>query len=230
MASVTLLGTTFSTANGTKTVTATPAIGDLIVIFVAHTGNTSSANPTDNNSDGAGVYDISDVASVSKNGGADTMHCFIRRALIGSASSTVFTHAPGGTSGGGLCVLNVSGMTRTGNAAELQAAGQSLQGAGGTPAPVLGATPQSANPIAGAVFNTSNPAGMTPRTGYTEHSDVGYNTPTSGLEVMSLNSGESSATITWGGTSATAFCDLAIELDTSPPQPKGVTLTLMGVG
>jgi len=44
---VSLLGTpTFSTTSGTKTVTATPVVGDLVVIITAHSGNTSAAAPT----------------------------------------------------------------------------------------------------------------------------------------------------------------------------------------
>lgn len=56
MAAATLLGTaTFTTASGSKTVTATPAVGDLIIIVCAHTGNTVvGIAPTDNNSDGLG--------------------------------------------------------------------------------------------------------------------------------------------------------------------------------
>src|SRR5262245_7809752 len=119
MAAVTLLGTqTFDTNSGTKTVTATPAVGDLIVLVTAHTGNTSSNAPTDNNSDGLGTYPL--VETAVKASSADTMRFWIRDALIGSASSTVFTHAPGTSTGGGLGVLKVTGMTRAGAAAELK--------------------------------------------------------------------------------------------------------------
>jgi hypothetical protein len=84
---------------------------------------------------------------------------------------------------------------------------------------VLPATPLTANLMIGAVANGTNPAGLTPRTGYTEAPtpDVGYNVPATGLECMFDNSGETSATITWGGTSATAFASVALELDVSVP-------------
>ena len=86
MAAVTLLGTaTFNTASGTKTVTATPAVGDLIVIFAAHTGNTANTTPTDNNSGGAGTYTRIDGAF--KNASADQLQIFIRTATIASATS-----------------------------------------------------------------------------------------------------------------------------------------------
>jgi hypothetical protein len=219
MAAVTSLGATFTTASGTKTVTATPAVNDLIVIVTAHSGNTANVAPTDNN--GTGTYVL--VNSCVKAASADTMQVWVRTALIASAVSTVFTHAPGTTSGGGLFVLKITGMSRFGGNAVRQSAIQSNQSASGTPAPVLPSVPLSANPIIGAVFNATSPATMTPRASYTEFSDLGYSTPTTGCEDMAINSGETSATITWGGTSASAFCSIALELDTGT----GATPTLV---
>lgn len=214
MAAVTLLGTqTFTTSSGTKTVTATPAVGDLIVIVTAHTANTSAATPTD---DHGGVYVT--LVNSKKATSADTLMIHVRTQLISSATSTIFSHAPGSSNGGGLAVLKVTGMTRSGaDASKQTGAKQENQGSGGTPAPVFGTTPQSGNPVIGAVFNATSPATITPRSSpaYTERVDVGYSNPTTGLEVMSIDSGETSATITWGGTSASAFCDAVVELDTS---------------
>lgn len=214
MATVTLLGTaTFNTTNGTKTVTATPAIDDLIVIITAHTGNTSTTAPTDNNS--SGTYSL--IGTAFKATSADYMNVFIRNSFISSATSTIFTHAPGTTSGGGLAVFKVTGMSRTGSIADRQFANQNNQAAAGTPAPVFASSVLTANPVIGAVFNATNPATITPRgtPTYTEAFDLGYNTPATGLEAMYINSGETATTITWGGTSGTAFCSIAIELDTS---------------
>lgn len=213
MAAVTLLGAaTFTTPIGTKTVTATPAVNDLIVIVTAHTGNTSSATPTD---DQSGTYTT--IASALKNGSADKMMIHIRDSLISSAVSTVFTHAPGTTSGGGLAVHKVTGMSLTGSSAAVQSAVQDNQTAATTPAPVFGSAPDTVNAIIGAVFNATNPAGLTPRTNFTERCDVGYNTPSTGLETMSRDSGETATTQTWGGTSASAFGSLVLELDISAP-------------
>lgn len=213
-ATVSILGTaTFNTTSGTKTVTATPAVGDLIVIVTANSGSTTTtAAPTDNNSGGAGTYTL--INTAVKATSADTMQVWVRTALITSATSTVFTQAPGTTTGGGLVVLDVQGMGKVGSAAVVRSGIQSNQAAGGTPAPNLGAVPSITNAIIGAVFNATNPATMTPRSGYSEIADVGYNTPATGLEVMADNSGETSATITWGSTSASAFASIALELDT----------------
>ena len=212
MAAVTLLGTaTFTTASGTKTVTATPAVGDLIVIVVAHSGSTSSVAPTDNNS--SGTYTL--INSAVKATSADTMRVYVRNSLIASAASTVFTHAPGTTSGGGLAVLKITGMTRVGSAAVRGSGIQSNQAAATTPAPVLSLTPLTVNAIITAVFNATSPANTTVPSGYTSLMNLGYSTPTTGLRVASDDSGITNATVTWGGTSATIFASLALELDTS---------------
>lgn len=69
MATVALLGTTvLNTNSGTKSYAATPAVGDLICIVTAHTGNTSSAAPTD---DRGGTYVL--VNTAVKATSADTM-------------------------------------------------------------------------------------------------------------------------------------------------------------
>ena len=95
MAAVTLLGTaTWNTTSGTKTVTATPAVGDLIVIVTANSGSTGTGfAPTDNNSSGTYTLVNTSVKATS----ADTMQMWVRNALITSATSTVFTQAPGTT-------------------------------------------------------------------------------------------------------------------------------------
>lgn len=221
---VSLLGTpTFSTASGTKTVTATPAVGDLIVIITAHTGNTSTTAPTDNNAGGGGTYTI--VNTAVKATSADTMKVWVRNNLITSATSTVFTHAPGASTGGGLVVIDCQGGDKAGSAAIVKSAIQSNQAAGGTPAPVFASAVNTQNAVIGAVFNASNPAALTPRTNFTELFDSGYNTPTTGLEVMSDNSGETGTTMTWGGTSASAYASVVVELEASVTHANTGTLT-----
>lgn len=218
MATITLLGAvTFDTNSGTKTVTATPAVGDLIIIIAAKTGNVAGTFPTDNNQ--SGTY--TNVSNVFKATNADFLSLFIRESLIKSAVSTIFSSPQGTTTGGGLAVLKVTGMAKFGLAAVrsiatvYQVGIQSNQAAAGTPAPVYPAVPLTDNPQVGVVFNATSPATMTPRASWTERVDVGYATPTTGLEIMTVDSGQTAQTVTWGGTSASAFCSLAFELDAS---------------
>src|SRR5262245_6615972 len=132
MPAVTLLGTqTFDTNSGTHTVTATPAVGDLIVIITASTGNTADTAPTDNNSGGGGTSTA--VETRVKSSSADKLKLCVRIALITSASSTVFTHGPGTSTGGGLGVLKVTGIGKVGSSAKLKSGGQD-NAAAGTPA------------------------------------------------------------------------------------------------
>ena len=218
MAAVTRLGTaTFDTNSGTKTVTATPASGDLIFIVAATTGSIANTAPTDDNSDGLGTYTLAATnTSASKNSTSDRVRIYVRDALIGSGSSTVFTHAPGATTGGGLVVLKVTGMTRIGVDA-VKKAGRQQNQTSGTPAPSFGSAADSANAIIGVVFNNVNPAGMTPPTGYTERSDIGYASPATGLEIATLDSGETGTTITWGSAGGTDWCSIVAEVDVSVP-------------
>ena len=200
--------------------TATPAVNDLIVIITGAT-STGSADettaPTDNNS--SGTYSKVVVGQSGSNLGRAIG--WVRTARIVSAVSTVFTYNPlvGTNTGGGLQVLKVTGMLRSGLAAIRQFASQNSQTAGTTPAPILGVAVNTANPVIGAVMNASNPAALTPRSSpaYTERTDVGYATPTTGLETMSIDSGETGTTITWGGTSPTLFGDIVMELTVAAP-------------
>lgn len=221
----TTVGTTFNTTAGSKTFTGTPAANDLIVVVAVTSGLAGGTiSVTDNQ---GGTYTQADV---DRTGFSTTgvLTIWVRDSLIPSASSTIFTADQTGSSGGGLTVYRLSGMTLTGASAVRSSGGQDSQGGGTTPAPVLSNTPLSTNPIIGAIGSSSNPASVTPRTGYTESIgvDVGYNTPSTGMESMRLDSGESSATITWGSTSGGAFASVAIELDASA----GATPTSLAVG
>jgi hypothetical protein len=225
MATVTAAGTTFNTTAGNKTVVATPALGDLIVVVAPCTLAGGTTSVTDNNSGGAGTYVQvdQDRTGFSTNG---VLTVWVRNALIASASSTTFTAVQSGSTGGGLCVLRIADMSIVGRdavrrigVASWNTGGQSAGGAGGTPAPVLAANPLTANVVILAVCNgTNSTTTVTQRASFTEHFDNGYTTPATGFECCSRNSGETAATQTFGSTTATAFASVAVELDTSVPQ------------
>jgi hypothetical protein len=221
VAAVTHAGTgIWTTTAGNKTFTGTPAASDLIVVVAPASGVATSA-VTDNNADGLGTYTQADSDRTGW-GSATTGHLtvWVRNALIGSATSTVFTATQSGSTGGGLDVFRISGMTRTGAAAVRQTAGQSSGTSGTTPAPVFGAAPLTGNPVIGAVCNAQTTAGsvITQRANFTEASDLAYSTPGSGLETMFRSSGETATTQTWGSTSGSAFGSVVAEFDTSAPE------------
>lgn len=217
MAAVTSLGNSFTTTAGNKTVTATPAVGDLIVVICANTGRTTAQPPTisDNNADGKGKYDL--INSATGNTSADSLWIFVRATPVGSGTSTIFTMTQASDTGGGLDVLKVTGMSMGGKNSIRQSAVQNNGAAAGTPAPVFGVAALTGNACVGAVLNGTNPATMTPRASWTERNDLGYTVPTAGLETMSRDSGETGTTQTWGSTSASAFCALVAELDITVP-------------
>jgi hypothetical protein len=228
MAAVAVLGTTvWNTTAGDKTITATPTLLDLIVIVAPATGVATSA-VSDNNSDGRGTYSkIS--SSFTGFSTAGDLSVWIRNALIRSATSTVFTCTQTSSTGGGLLIYRITGMSIVGQGAVRGAGGQSAGTLGTTPAPVLlrrtGTTysgTQAAltgNPLIAAVCNgTNGTTTVTQPAGWTEDFDNGYNTPATGFEACHINSGVTASTITFGSTTATAFASIAIELDASVPQ------------
>jgi predicted outer membrane repeat protein len=216
VAAVIELGTdTFTTLAGAKFLDATPAVGDLVVIVIANSAATAGTAPTDNNADGLGTYTLAETC-VNKSS-VDYASVYIRNALIGSATSTRFTNNNASNNGGGLCVLKVTGMTKTGATAKRQSAKQDNMSAG-TPAPVLSSAALTTNPVVGVVLNGTSPATMLSRSAggaWSEWTDAGYSTPTTGVHVMASDSTETGATITWGSASSTGFGAVVVELDAS---------------
>ncbi len=215
-----------NTNSGTKAITVTPTVGDLLVLIAFHTGNTSAATPTDDNAGGGGTY--TKIASATKVSSGDTLTFFIRDALITSGTSTIITHAPGTSSGGGTLVLRVTGMSKVGAAASVQTAKQDNTAAA-TPAPVLGAAAKGTNPLIGAVMSGTNPAALTkPATFDTEALDNGFNAPITGIEVVKDDTGNTDTTVTWGSATVTEFCSLVMELDASATVTGAAALTGTG--
>jgi hypothetical protein len=228
MAAVTAAGTTWNTTAGNKTVVATPAVGDLIVVIAGTSGLAGGTTSVTDNQTPAGAYTQVDVdyTGFSTTG---VLTAWVRTALITAAASTTWTAAQAASTGGGLCVLRISGMSIVGLGAVRGCGGQSSGGAGTTPAPVLlrrvgtvfsgTQAALTANVMVSAVCNGATAASMTVRSSpaYVEDFDNGYNTPGTGLCVSHINSGETASTITWGSTSATTFASIALELDVSVP-------------
>lgn len=229
MATVALLGTvTWNTTGGNTTVVATPAVGDFICVIAATTGLAGGTINVADNQSPAGAYTqvSSDFTGFSTTG---VLTAWVRTALITAASSTTFTATQTGSSGGGLCVFQVTGMSIVGLGAVRGCGGQSSGTLGTTPAPVLlgrvGSTfsgtqaALTANAMVGAVCNgTNSTTTVTQPASWTEAFDNGYNTPATGMETCFRSSGETNSTITFGSTTATAFASIALELDVSVPQ------------
>lgn len=199
-------GVTFTTAAGNKTVTLTPAVGDLFVVFCART--TSTATPTVGDDNTGGTYSLIDGALGRASG--DKLFAFVRDNLFLNTAPTIVTLTQSGDAGGGLNVLAISGCSVAGLAAIRQSGKKENQAAGTTNCafPAAG----KSNLMLGAIFNATNTATMTAPASWTERRDVGFATPTTGLETATRDSGETGTTITWGSNSASSYASMVVEL------------------
>ena len=203
-----------SNANNYTTGSFTPAANDLLVAFVAAT-DTTAAGTLENSGTNLGW---TRVTTHTWDTGVDTAYLFVANALAPATAITCTFRCTGDNATGSVVtVLRVSNMTRAGLSAIFQSAGQSDQAAAGTPAPAFATAAKTWSPIVGLVANSSNPAALTPPSTWSEESDTGYNSPTTGSEVVSKANGFTGTTVTWGSTSATAFASIIAELDASPP-------------
>lgn len=233
MATVAILQSLFNTTAGNKTTTAaTTTTSDLIVVVAAASGTSLANAATTAVSDNAsGTYTkVADSGSIATSSPRITI--WIRDSLVASGASTTFTATQANSSGGGLIVYRVSGMTRTGLYAARAAGSAFSDSTTQTPAVTLWTPALTGNAMIGGVVNSTSPAGLTPPTSWTEDTspaaDLGYSTPTTGLEACYRSSGHTSATTTWGGTSASAYRACVVELDTSTFTNR--KLALSGVG
>ena len=221
-------GSTFTTTAGNKTSSAVATLLDLYVVVCAASG-TSAANAdttsvTDDNTDGLGTYTL---IVETDNTQTTRLKIFVRNALVQAAVTTVVTANQANSNGGGLAVFRVTGMQRAGAGAVVKSKAASFAAAG-TPAATFGSAVNTANATCGGLWNGTSPATVTEPTGWTEQVDLGYSTPTTGLETIRRDSGFSGTTVTWGSTSATAGAVALIELDaTVPPELEAPVRTIM---
>lgn len=205
-----------SNTNSYTTGNFTPSVGDLLVGFVIATA-TVAASPTLSNSAGT---TFTKVGSYVKATSADTLYLFVANSLVTSATlqTCTFDCTGDNATGCNITIARISGMSRTGLDAIRQYNGQSNQAAG-TPAPAFSSAALTGNLCMGFVGNATSPAGLTIPSGWTgEMTDTGYANPTTGAEGAYVNSGFTGTTVTWGSSSASDFCSLIVELDTTVPE------------
>lgn len=225
---------TASTSNATSYTSGsfTPSAGEILVVWVVATGCVLFAQyPRLTSSVSLSFTRV--AMRATKNSSADSLYCFISDQFTTNVSQTVTFTCTGTTASGAIiAVESVAGMLRTGCSGAVrqvsgtdQAAKQDNGAASGTPAVTFANNCLTGNAVQCAVANATSPATMTPPTSFTELWDsTGYSTPTTGMETAKIDSGFTSTTVTWGGTSASAFCAMAIELDASAPVPPVETL------
>lgn len=207
------ISATTTTDNAALTTGAfTPSANDLLLAVAVVTGQANGGTFSD--SQGLGW---TQVQATVQNGSADSLVMAVANNLTANSSMTVtFTPAGAPTSTGiAMSVVRIGGMSRTGASAIRQSGKQDNGAAAGTPTVTWGSTSLSANLCYAAVGNGSNPPSITQPSGWFGNNNTGYTTPTTGIEDFRINSNFTNSTVTWGGTSATAFSAIAAELDTS---------------
>jgi hypothetical protein len=216
VAAITARGSSWSTTAGAKTVTFTPAVGDLVVVLCGNSGRTVAQVPTITMTVQGITFVL--IASFTKATNVDSGWVYVATSFCTAASSSVVTFTPTATdTGGGLDVYTVSGMSRAGLAA-LRQSGKQDNAAIGTPSITLAGAILTGNPCLGWVQNATNSTTTTaPPTGWTEGYDTGYTTPAQGHESVYIASGSTLTTVAWTGASASAFGSVLVELDASVP-------------
>lgn len=205
-------GGTAGTGNRTSTIT--PAVDDLLVVFVKWSGN-AATNPTCTD-DQSGTYAL--ILTALNNASADIMAVFVRNQLVTSAA--VHTIAPvvgsGSNTAGEIVTIAVAGMTRTGSSAIRQSGKQENQTTG-VPTPVLPAAALTANLTMTAAGSTTT-AGSVPDAGWLERQDASQINPTTVQEVATRDSGFTGTTATYVSIASAVWCSCILELDiTAPP-------------
>src|SRR5262245_15344789 len=206
---------TTSTSNTTSYPSAsfTPAANDLLVAFVVSSGTVAAGTMTDSQSLG-----FTKVASVAYNAAADSVYCFIANKLAAASSMTVTFDCTGDAATG--ASIYVARLTGTEGSYYAQA-NTGSGAASTTPAVTMARAFNTNNGGLGCVGNGANPAALTPPTSWTETNgvDTGYATPATGQECPNRVSGETGSTITWGGTSGTAWGAIVVEIYASGNAP-----------
>ena len=214
-ATVTLGISTASTTNATSYASGsfTPAVGDVLLVFAAVSGNTSGS-PTVTDSLTQSTY--TQIGSgVLKNSSADMIYAFISNGFCTNTTSRTVTIAslPATPSGATVVVFRIAGLSKAGLAAVRQSGSQANQALSTTPAPTFTGAALTTNPVLGVMANETNPPANTIPASFTLGANSGYATPTEGTQSVFINSGFTSSTVTWGSTVPTAFGDIVVELD-----------------
>lgn len=229
MATITHRVTTPDTGNTPNTSGGfTPALNDLLVVFVTKESSVAMVSADLSSSTGLTFTLIRTELFRSS---VDIFGVFVSDALVSDTTAGQTVAIASGTDAGGgsiISVYSVSGMALTGASAVRGQGGQSNK-ASGAPAPAASAFAQAAltgNPVLAALANATNPAGMTPPASpFAEDQDTGYTTgAVTGLETAFCNSGFTGTTVTWGGNSASISAAIAVELSTATVVVRGAAI------
>jgi hypothetical protein len=213
MATVTLGIQTVSTSNTNSYASAsfTPALNDLLVVIVNCSGSVHTAAPgTVTDSQGLG---FTKLISGGYNSGADSIWVFVANKLTANSAMTVTFDCTGDNATA--CVIGVFRISG-GDGTYVRQVAVGSGAASSAPSATFALAANTNNCIVAVAGNGANPAALTPPGGtFAEIGDTGVGTPPTGQEAARSNSGHTSATVTWGATSGTAWGAAIVEIYTS---------------
>lgn len=185
----------------------TPAANDQLIVFVTAASTIVTGTMTDSQALG-----FTKIASTTLDGATHIISCFIANNLAAASSMTVTFDCTGDAAQGCMiAVYRVAGAaTPGGTYVQVKAA---FNDTVGVPTVVMDSSFSTGNTGLGAVAQSANPAGFTPRTSpvWTEIEDNGFATPDHGMEVMYIITGETSNTIAWGNSSGGGWGAIVVE-------------------
>ena len=195
-----------TSGTGDRAITFTPAVGDLLFLYISLSGNTQVA-PTCSDT-GGGTWTLVHQAlwSLSLNNFA----VFVRDQLVTSATEIIATVDTDTNDAGAIGVIAIAGMLVAGAAAIRSSGVQANQLITTTPAPVLNQNALTGDLTIAAV--ASGDTTTTPPGSWTERIETSQATPTTALEVCTRNSNFTGTTITFGATCGSVYASSAIEL------------------
>lgn len=207
-------GLTTTAAQATYTTSSfNPAAGDLLVVLIGASGTVIAGSMSDSL---GGTWTA--VTTKVKAASVDTLYAFVRDSSVSGTGMTVtFDLTADQPTGLSMFVAGVTNMTHFGASSVVQSNGQSNQTAGTTPAPAFGVAAGTTHPTICFLYAAANTPTVTPPTNWTEDAstqgELGYGTPTDGVEWCHRDSGFTGTTITWGSTSAAEYGDIIMELN-----------------
>lgn len=197
-----------STANQSTAYTGTAgtaASQDILIAFVSASGNTTAGTMA------GGGLTWTLLTSQTKNAGADI--CAVYWAYVATGVSVTPAYTPAAAATGCIiAVVRVAGSTGDAAGPNLQQTTATATGTTANPNVTFGAATLTANGILLFAANgTNSTTQFTAPTGFTELSEVAFNTPTNGGQVSSRASGGTATTYTWTNANTTSWRTFGLE-------------------
>lgn len=197
-----------STANQATAYTGTAgtaASQDMLIAFVVASGNTTAGTMA-----GGGLtWNL--LTSQTKNAGADIVAVYWAWVATGVSVTPAYTPSAAAT-GCIIAVVRVAGSTASAAGPNLQQTTATATGTTANPTVTFGtATLTNNGLLLFAANGTNSTTQFTAPTGFTELSEVAYNTPANAGQVSSRTSGGTATTYTWTNANTTSWRTFGLE-------------------